>query len=128
VFVYLDDFLKQPTLGFRESFCCFSVSNLLISAMALIISCLLQLFIYLLPFCLEFLDVHVNCSYENFRFLKCFIRYFPHLHFQCYPKSPTYPLPQPLPTHSHFLALAFPCTGAYKVCKSNGALFLEMAD
>jgi hypothetical protein len=35
--------------------------------------------------------------------------------------------PQPLPTHSHFLALAFPCTGAYKVCKSNGPLFPVMA-
>ena len=23
----------------------------------------------------------------------------------------------PLPTHSPFLALAFPCTGAYKVCR-----------
>jgi hypothetical protein len=38
-------------------------------------------------------------------------------------KSPIpYPL-TPLPTHSHFLALAFPCTGAYKVCVSNGPLF-----
>jgi hypothetical protein len=26
------------------------------------------------------------------------IRYFPHLHFQCYPKSPPYPPPRP-PTH-----------------------------
>jgi hypothetical protein len=34
----------------------------------------------------------------------------------------------PLPTHSHFLALEFPCTGAYKVCKSNGPLFPVMAD
>jgi hypothetical protein len=25
------------------------------------------------------------------------IRYFPHLHFQCYPKSPPYPLPLPYP-------------------------------
>jgi hypothetical protein len=32
------------------------------------------------------------------------------------------------PTHSHFLALAFPCTGAYKVCMSNGPLFPVMAD
>ena len=56
-------------------------------------------------------------------FLILFIRYFPHLHFQCYPKSAPYP-----PTHSHFLALAFPCTGAYKVCKSNGPLFPMMAD
>ncbi|EDL18971.1 mCG1048062 [Mus musculus] len=31
----------------------------------------------------------------------------------------TYPLPAPQPTHSH-LALAFPCTGAYKVCKTKG--------
>jgi hypothetical protein len=52
-----------------------------------------------------------------------FIRYLAHLHFQCYTKSPPYPPPTPLPTHSPFLALAFPCTGAYKVCKSNGPLF-----
>ena len=38
------------------------------------------------------------------------------------------PNPAPLPTQSHFLALAFPCTGAYKVCKSNGPLFAGMAD
>jgi hypothetical protein len=36
--------------------------------------------------------------------------------------------PTPLLTHSHFLALVFPCTGAYKVCKSNGPLFPVMAD
>ena len=30
----------------------------------------------------------------------------------------TYPHPIPLPTHSRFLALAFTCTGAYKVCKT----------
>jgi hypothetical protein len=36
--------------------------------------------------------------------------------------------PAPLPTHSHFLALAFPCTGAYKVCKTKGPLFPMMAD
>jgi hypothetical protein len=28
-----------------------------------------------------------------------------------------------LPTHSHFLALAFPCTEAYNVCTTNGPLF-----
>jgi hypothetical protein len=33
-----------------------------------------------------------------------------------------------LPTHSHFLALAFPCTGAYQVCKTKGPLFPMMAD
>jgi hypothetical protein len=62
-------------------------------------------------------------------FFSIFIRYLAHLHFQCYTKSPPYPpTPTPLPTHSPFLALAFPCTGAYKVCKSNGPLFAMMAD
>jgi hypothetical protein len=49
------------------------------------------------------------------------------------PKVPyTLSLPPPRPalppTHSHFLALAFPCTGAYKVCKTKGPLFPMMAD
>ena len=60
-----------------------------------------------------------------------FIRYLHHLYFQSYPESPLYPLPPPkapLPTHSHFLALVFPCTGAYKVCKTKGPLFPMMAD
>jgi hypothetical protein len=62
-------------------------------------------------------------------FFPIFIRYLAHLYFQCYTKSPPYPpTPTPLPTHSPFLALAFPCTGAYKVCKSNGPLFTLMAD
>jgi hypothetical protein len=43
-------------------------------------------------------------------------------------KSPHAPPPTPLPTHSHFLALAFPCTEAYKVCMTNGPLFPLMAD
>jgi hypothetical protein len=62
-----------------------------------------------------------------FIFLFFFIMYFPQLHFQCYPKSPPYPPPTFLPTHSHFLALAFLCTEAYKVCMSNGPLFPVMA-
>jgi hypothetical protein len=43
--------------------------------------------------------------------------------------SPKSPIPSPhFPTHPFpffffFLALAFPCTGAYKVCVSNGPLF-----
>jgi hypothetical protein len=62
-------------------------------------------------------------------FFPFFIWYLTHLHFQCYTKSPPYPpTPTPLPTHSPFLALVFPCTGAYKVCKSNGPLFPVMAD
>jgi hypothetical protein len=36
--------------------------------------------------------------------------------------------PAPLPTHSHFLALVFPYTGAYKVCKTKGPLFPMMDD
>jgi hypothetical protein len=44
------------------------------------------------------------------------------------PKVPHTLPPTPLPTHSHFLALAFPGTGAYKICKSNEPLFPLMAD
>jgi hypothetical protein len=65
----------------------------------------------------------------SFFFFPFFIRYLAHLHFQCYTKSPPYPpTPTPLPAHSPFLALAFPCSGAYKVCVSNGPLFPVMAD
>ena len=39
-----------------------------------------------------------------------------------------FPCPAFLPTHSCFLALVFPCTGAYKVCKTKGPLFSMMAD
>ena len=38
------------------------------------------------------------------------------------------PCPAPLPTHSRFLALAFPSTGAYKVCNTKGPLLPVMAD
>jgi hypothetical protein len=56
------------------------------------------------------------------------IRCYLNLHFQCYPKSPPCPPPTtPLPTHSQFLALVFPCTEAHKVCKTNGPLFSLMA-
>jgi hypothetical protein len=66
---------------------------------------------------------------DSLFFFPFFIRYLAHLHFQCYTKSPPYPpTPTPLLTHSPFLALAFPCTGAYKVCMSNGPLFPVMAD
>jgi hypothetical protein len=67
--------------------------------------------------------------FSGFFFFPFLIRYLAHLHFQCYTKSPPYPpTATPLPTHSPFLALAFPCTGAYKVCVSNGPLFPVMAD
>jgi hypothetical protein len=73
------------------------------------------------------------CGYTFFAFLffffLFFIGYLFHLHFQCYPKSPPHaPPPTPPPTHSHFLALAFPCTEADKVCMTNGPLFPLMAD
>ena len=43
-------------------------------------------------------------------------------------KSPqTLPF-NPLPTHSHFLALVFPLTEAYKVCKNKVPLFPMMAN
>jgi hypothetical protein len=57
------------------------------------------------------------------------IRYFLYLHFKCYPESSLYtPHPAPLSTHSHFLDLDFPCTGAYKVFKTKGPLFPMMAN
>jgi hypothetical protein len=58
-------------------------------------------------------------------------RYLFQLHFQCYRKSsPPTPPPTPPTSHSHsdFLALAFPYTEAYKVCRTNGPLFQLMAD
>jgi hypothetical protein len=45
------------------------------------------------------------------------------------PKVPhTLPPPLPYPPILIFLALAFPCTGAYIVCVSDGPLFPLMAD
>jgi hypothetical protein len=44
------------------------------------------------------------------------------------PKVPHTLPPTPLTTHSHLLALAFPCPGAYKICMTNGPLFPEMAN
>ena len=59
-----------------------------------------------------------------------FIRYFLHLHFKCFSfpsflaESPLYPpwspSPATQPIHSYFLALAFPCIGAYNLCKTKG--------
>ena len=36
--------------------------------------------------------------------------------------------PVPLPTHSHFLALAFPCTRACQLYKTKGPLIPMMAN
>jgi hypothetical protein len=57
-----------------------------------------------------------------------FIRFFKIYISNAISKVP-YTLPLPCsPTHSHFLALAFPCTEAYKVCKTKGPLFPMMAN
>jgi hypothetical protein len=43
----------------------------------------------------SYIKVHIQNNF--FFFLNVFIRYFPHLHFQCYPKSPPYtPLYSPI--------------------------------
>jgi hypothetical protein len=44
------------------------------------------------------------------------------------PKVPQTPSPTPLPTHSDFLALVFPHTEAYKVCKTKVPRFPVMAN
>jgi hypothetical protein len=64
------------------------------------------------------------------KFKKIFKKIFSSFTFQMlFQKSPIpSPRPAPLTTHSYFLALAFPCTGAYKVCKTKGPLLLMMAD
>jgi hypothetical protein len=86
-------------------------------------------FLYFLSHQLQLKWILEISSYLIFFFFPFFIRYLAHFHFQCYTKSPPYPpTPTPLPAHSPFLALAFPCTGAYKVCVSNGPLFPVMAD
>jgi hypothetical protein len=73
--------------------------------------------------CLKCIEIEVFFPFS------LFIRYLLHLHFQCYNKIPPYPPPPtPIATHSHFLALTFPCTEAYKVCKTKGPLFPMMAD
>jgi hypothetical protein len=70
----------------------------------------------------------INFKYCSIH-LDFFIRYLFHLHFQCYPKSPPHPpTPTPPPNHSYFLALAFPCPEAYKICKTNRLLFPMMAN
>ena len=47
-------------------------------------------------------------------FFPIFIRYLLHLHFKCYPKCPLLPY---LPTPTSW-PWCFPCSGAYKVCKT----------
>jgi hypothetical protein len=81
---------------------------------------------YLLAICIPLLKtVQFNHSFFLIFLLGIFLIYISN----AIPKVPhTLPSPTPLPTHSPFLALAFPCTGAYKVCMTNGPLFSVMAD
>jgi hypothetical protein len=83
-------------------------------------------------------DKHKN-SYEmyflgtvNFKgisFFKYFYYIFSSITFPMLSqKSPIPSPPLPYPHIPIFLALAFPCTGAYTVCVSNGPLFPVMAD
>jgi hypothetical protein len=72
-------------------------------------------------------------SFFFFNFFLFFLKYFLLHIFLNYISSAIPKLPHTLPpthisTHSHFLTLAFPCTGAYKVCASNGPLFPVMVD
>ena len=80
------------------------------------------------PLPLSLLQREGKSSLGSFFLIFFIIMYFLQLHLECYPKSPPYP-PTHFPTHPFpFLALAFPCTGAYKVCMSNGPLFAVIAD
>jgi hypothetical protein len=55
----------------------------------------------------------------NFIFsLSFFIIFFFYISIAILKVPYTLPHPASLPTHSHFLALAFPYTGAYKFCKT----------
>jgi hypothetical protein len=63
------------------------------------------------------LFVYRNCLIFSFLLLDIFFIYISN----AIPKAPyTLPRPAPQPTHSHFLALAFPCTGAYDLPNTNG--------
>jgi hypothetical protein len=69
-----------------------------------------------------FLKLYLNIS--SFKKLGIFLFYISN----AIPKVPHTLPPTPLLTHSHFLALVFPCTEAYKLCKTKGPLFPMMAD
>jgi hypothetical protein len=71
---------------------------------------------------------HGHSAKQHYFFLNFLLGIFLIYISNAIPKIPHTHSPTPLPTHSPFLALAFPCTGAYKVCKSNGPLFPVMAD
>jgi hypothetical protein len=69
----------------------------------------------------EFISPLVQRGSIFLLFKKIFIRYFPHLHFQCYPKSLPYPPPTSLP--SHFLAWYSPILRHIKFAQPMGLSF-----
>ena len=76
------------------------------------------------------IEGHLRGSMEIIQFFSIFLLgiFFSYIS-NVIPKVPhTLPAPALLPTHFHFLTLVFPCTGAYKVCKTRGPLFPMMAD
>ena len=66
---------------------------------------------------------HIFFSFSLFSFKNYLFGIFLIYVSNAIPKAPRNPTTTPLPTNSHFLALAFPCTEAYKVCKCNGLSF-----
>jgi hypothetical protein len=76
----------------------------------------------------ENLSFDCHMEYQSFFFLIFLLGIFLIYIFNAIPKVPHIHPPNPLPTHSPFLAMAFPCTGASKVGKSNGPLFAVMAN
>jgi hypothetical protein len=71
------------------------------------------------------LEDYLSCSFFNIFYYYVFSSITFRMLSQ---KSPIPSPPLPYPPIPIFLALAFPCTGAYKVCMSNGPLFAVMAD
>jgi hypothetical protein len=90
----------------------------------MILTCFLKAAELIYLGCVANLIVCYDQMFQN-KYFFIIIRYLFHLHFQCYAKSPP---PTRPPTHSHLMALAFPCTEAYKVCTTNGPLFPLMAN
>jgi hypothetical protein len=79
-----------------------------------------------------FYDIESRLGKKEISFLKIFNIFYYVLSSITFPMlSQKFPIPSPplpYPPIPILLALAFPCTGAYKVCVSNGPLFSVMAD